>query len=808
MHPRKSQERLWNRARATSSWPRGSTRVRAYDDVVTELARPGYASPRSLLETTFPPFVLYASLIVVSENVDTTAPDKNVKNVPSQRVILDALRRSVSPPPVSLTYRLGLLVAGWTMVLLPLLYLCLVALPVYGVYVHVIHNRGLAGSGIFASILYFSVVPIGGIIVFFLIKPVFAEASRRQHAHRLDRRDQRFLFAYIETLCRTLKAPAPAHIEVDVLINASAGLHLDMVTRTRHGAVLTIGLPLVSGMSLRELTGVLSHEFGHFRQGSGMRMNQRIHSIQTWFARAVYERDEWDERLVEWSEDESWFALIAQLGRLGVWLSRQFLWVLMVLGNIISALFVRQMEHDADRYEVLISGSDVFEKTAMRLRVLSVASDVTYEELAETYQEGRLGNNLPKLIASKADSFTDEESKTIRDAVLSQSTGLFDSHPSDSERNRRAREVSEAGIFRLDVPANVLFDDFDELCRRVTLGFYRRQLGEIPSASLVSTEDFRGTQDEERLGQEALARYVQGLLSPSRMLRFEMPDLSMARRPKESLMALMTARMQVEEMLPKAKTGYEQLGRAFEMQENVWFARCLLSAGILPDARSFRLPSADQRGVERLEERAALIVAAQLPFIEAWERNLRRRMTAALECLHHPKLFAQGEEHDAMVARAQELATAQRELQKNLDDVLELRRHLSALELLGAQLSDENHQELIDQLGLMQNQAHEHLVASRDGLIYARHPFAGGDEEITIGMYLIERLPERRLALGPALFEVDAQLMTEVYEAGQIVGERYYSLYLRVIGALAAIAEKVESKAGLPPLPKVEPTED
>ena len=108
----------------------------------------------------------------------------------------------------------------------------------------------------------------------------------------------------------------------------------------------------------------------------------------------------------------------------------------------------------------------------------------------------------------------------------------------------------------------------------------------------------------------------------------------------------------------------------------------------------------------------------------------------------------------------------------------------------------------------MQNQAHEHLIASRDGLIYARHPFAGGDEEITIGMYLIERLPERRLALGRALFEVDAQLMTEVYEAGRIVGEQYYSLYLRVLGALAAIAEKVESKAGLPPLPKVEPTED
>ena len=28
----------------------------------------------------------------------------------------------------------------------------------------------------------------------------------------------------------------------------------------------------------------------------------------------------------------------------------------MVLGNIISAAFVRQMEHDADRYEVLVCG--------------------------------------------------------------------------------------------------------------------------------------------------------------------------------------------------------------------------------------------------------------------------------------------------------------------------------------------------------------------------------------------------------------------------------------------------------------------
>jgi len=265
-------------------------------------------------------------------------------------------------------------------------------------------------------------------------------------------------------------------------------------------------------------------------------------------------------------------------------------------------------------------------------------------------------------------------------------------------------------------------------------------------------------------------------------------------------MALMTARMQFEAKLPEAITAYEQLARAYEMKENVWLARRLLDAGILPDARSFRLPSSDHRGVVRLDERADSIVNEQSPFVEAWEENLRQRMAAALECLYHPELFAEGDEHDAMVARAQELATAQRELQKSLDDVIDLRRHLGALELLGEQLSDEVHQALIDQLGLVQNQAHEHLIATRDGLIYAHHPFAAGDEEITIGMYLIERLPERRVARGTAMFNVDPQLMTEIYEAGQIVGERYYSLYLRVLGGLAMIAERVESAAGLAPM--------
>ena len=154
-----------------------------------------------------------------------------------------------------------------------------------------------------------------------------------------------------------------------------------------------------------------------------------------------------------------------------------------------------------------------------------------------------------------------------------------------------------------------------------------------------------------------------------------------------------------------------------------------------------------------------------------------------------------------MIARVRDLMRAQQQLRQNLDDIVALEKHLSAVELLTAQLSDDNAEALIGQLGFVQSQAHESLVASRDGLIYAPHPFASGGEEITIGAYLIERLPDYRLAQGTALFRVDPQLIMEVYEAGRLVCERYFSLYVRVLGELTLIAQTVESGAGLATMP-------
>ena len=62
-------------------------------------------------------------------------------------------------------------------------------------------------------------------------------------------------------------------------------------------------------------------------------------------------------------------------------------------------------------------------------------------------------------------------------------TGLFDTHPSDGERIRRARQTGEAGVFHLELPASVLLSRFDIVSKQVTHLYYAEDLGLFFDAS-------------------------------------------------------------------------------------------------------------------------------------------------------------------------------------------------------------------------------------------------------------------------------------------------------------------------------------
>jgi Zn-dependent protease with chaperone function len=71
---------------------------------------------------------------------------------------------------------------------------------------------------------------------------------------------------------------------LDLQVNASASFRRGFLSLFSRDLTLTIGLPLVAGLTVRQLGGVLAHEFGHFAQGAGMRLTFVVRSVNAWFA--------------------------------------------------------------------------------------------------------------------------------------------------------------------------------------------------------------------------------------------------------------------------------------------------------------------------------------------------------------------------------------------------------------------------------------------------------------------------------------------------------------------------------------------
>lgn len=403
--------------------------------------------------------------------------------------LLAAFDRPIARPKVSLLYRLSLVVVSLAMVILPLVYVAMIAAAAYGVHYWATHFtsllqfRGGLRVTLFMAIVYLTPLLAGSVMVLFMIKPLFARRGRGASPLALNPGAEPLLFTFVTQICRSVGAPFPTRIDVDCQLNASASFRRGSFSFLGNDLVLTLGMPLVSGLNVTELAGVIAHEFGHFSQGVAMRLTYIIRSVNAWFARVIYERDAWDEALEEWAQTEdSRLSLMIAFARLGVWFSRVLLKGLMYAGHGIGCFMLREMEYDADLYEIRLSGSGAFEATAKRIHTLGASLQRSYQEIRASWNLNRtLPDNLPTYLTNRHSSMERSQRTQLEDTLGLHQTGLFDTHPSDGDRIRRARRASEPGVFQIDAPATCLFSNFEALSKQVTLLHYEDDL-ELPIA--------------------------------------------------------------------------------------------------------------------------------------------------------------------------------------------------------------------------------------------------------------------------------------------------------------------------------------
>ena len=424
----------------------------------------------------------------------SSSPDSSLA-LPPPLVPLFAVNTRLTPHPPSFFYQTGLALVAGAMILLPAIYAAFTALAGYGVYYFATHHFAsiwdwpVGGRYGFLFKIVCSITPllIGLIVVLFMVKPLFARQPRRMQPITLNPEHEPLFHALVQRICAIVGAPAPREIRLDCAVNASAGFRRGFLSFFGNDLVLTVGLPLVAGLSMRQLAGVIAHEFGHFRQGAAMRLSYVIRRVNQWFARVVYERDTWDQALAEWSQtDTAWVNLMVGCARAGVWLSRVILSLLMRLGHAICSLLMRQMEYDADRCEIHVAGSEAFEETVFRLGELNATIGSLYTQMNKTWKKSfRLPDNLPLLVGHHAAAIPDAERASLAGKCLAGRTGWLDTHPSDSDRIAAARRAAEPGLMaEADAPAAGLLENFANLGKFVTLAHYEDDL-EIPT-----TEDF------------------------------------------------------------------------------------------------------------------------------------------------------------------------------------------------------------------------------------------------------------------------------------------------------------------------------
>jgi Zn-dependent protease with chaperone function len=688
-------------------------------------------------------------------------------------------------PP--LAYRASLALVSLVVALLPLVYVALVAALGWGVWWYAEQGDRFFGSHI--SLAYFVVrfgpIVAGAVLFFFLFKPLLARPAQRRVPHVLRPEEQPFLFDFVRAIATALGAPMPEHIVVDLRVNASASFAHGWRSLFDGSLALTVGLPLVSGLRLRELAAVLAHEFGHLSQGAGMRFYYTTASVNHWFARVVFERDHWDQRLQAWSRFD-WLVsmLVLKIAVGGVWVSRRLLLLLLKVAAAASSHMSRQMEFDADRNASALCGADSFVRSMELLPQIEAAQVWASTTASAAFREGRLPDDLPFLVAHGMGLITPEGRAQIVAAAAGGTVSMYATHPPTNQRVARARAAGDAGVFTIDAPASILFRDYPELCRTLTRDLYDATVKAFDQESLAPSAILVAADDELRANAARVNEYFLGAnLGPG---TFALSSLSPGcpEKPSETIEALKRAREDAQ----KARAS-----QATAPQEDNQLARLIA----VRELRAAQLKVIDPEHKNLTHDEAAKAVDAERDAREVQRAELapfaagmRARVAAALDLLHVPSVAERVEGAEDLRERGTRAARFLIDLTPLAGNAHELRHELGAIDALIPQVQGQDPVLVGRMLARRAFTICGLLAALRERAGQLPYPFQRG-KALRLADYLVPTLPKEGL-------------WSEAGGAAQVTLEVYDRLLVTAFGELATVGLAVERAVQLPPL-TVEP---
>jgi Zn-dependent protease with chaperone function len=725
----------------------------------------------------------------MSQSLQVASPAKShsAPGARSQDILasLDLQLPRTDPPP-GYGVAMGLLVAF--LVLTTLAYLGLVAFLVWFLVWHVCQAYITLSRGPY-FLFHLPMALLGGLILLFLIKPVFfRQKSGASSVLTLRPADEPFLFEFVEKLCAAAGVTPPAVIEVDCEANAGARRLGGIAGPFHKELVLRVGLPLAASMSVRQFAGVLAHEFGHFNQRTGMTASYLVRRISAAYARIVFGRDRIDEKLARGRVHRDVLTRLFSRGvACLVEAARGVLWLMFISAELLTCGALRRMEYDADRVEAHLVGCREFLTTGQLMMFLAIAARRAHADLADAWEQRRLADDLPRLIVAHARQLSEHRDDILKH-LDSEKTRWFDTHPCHADRVASVRATGAAGLMKCDVPAKRLFKNFTGLAHDASRACYRAIVGDaLDSAKLIPTSELVDQRSGERESFAALRRFFRGGAAGTRPI-LPAPGADRPARPGEDrALASELARARDEVVSradPDAASQYEiSNGGAVIGHAKIKFASLFASN------RSHKLRNEGDAEVRTNEPLRLRTLNQLIPF----EKAARARLTAALRLAQTPPWADEpdaapqpGARSSRSVARLTRVCHA---LQPHVEKVERLRELCLYLRVhYGAYNPQQPYPPLVNRILKANADAIALLNELKSALNQIPYPFAHAKEGISAGQAIIPSLP-------------DAQDPGAVHAVSGTAIDQFYDLTYRALAELTQHAERIERGVGLEPLP-------
>jgi len=714
------------------------------------------------------------------------------KDVPSTSLstdeVLSSFQDDIDPIEVSLPYKIGIPFVGAIIMLLPLLYIALIVLIGYGTYYHATENIDIIVDmriwEKLALLIFVYILPlvIGTILTIFMIKPIFAPRPVKDQAIPLNPYKEELLFDFIQRISGIVGAPMPRRIEINCDMHVSARFDIGVISLFNEELVLRFGLPLVADLNARQFAGILAHELGHFSQVIHKRLAFIIRSINNLLSQVVFVRDRWDEKLEKWSRDaHRAFRALLSIARFFVWITRKILWIFMKAGHLASYLLIRKMELHADRYQIRVAGSKQFADTCLRRHTLSIASDQAFADLREEQKNNRLVDNLPDLILSKSDRLPSLTEVHCKQHMIENKTGLFENQSSDRDRIINALRENAQGIFGLEIPAKLLFSDFNTLAQEATMNYYQNMIGiTISDDSLVSVQAFNKYRDDLLYGDDGLERY---LLDASRVLRplpiQPRPGIKQ-RPPRERIDSLLKAMNLANKWTPQTSEIFKKYKTASKKERSMLQAKLLLEANVSIDVESFRLKDGSEEVVEGELHVALSDRSAADSLLQKVESLLASRFALAFSLLETPRTSQYIKDAKELKKEYETLCNAYLSFSSSTELLEELWQVYSSLISLGYHyLDNQENETLAEMIKNIKMECRGHLAMLYGQLKEIPYPFDFSHVDLSVAQYMIEKDPEK----------INERALLKICES---VVDRMFTFHDKLLNRLAVIVRTVE----------------